>query len=70
MRASEPPAPKRFRASEAETASIRALKNWLLAAPPENPLEDQIVRQRLAAAIAILSEAQDRPSENASKKSG
>ena len=76
MSASDPPASKRFRASEAETASIRALKNWLLAAPPENPLEDQIVRQRLAAAIAILSEgqdraqdrAQDRPSEKASKQ--
>ena len=47
------PASKRFRASETEQASIRALKNWLLAAPPENPLDDQIVRQRLSAAIAI-----------------
>jgi ADP-ribosylglycohydrolase len=50
---------KSFRASETEQASIRALKNWLLSAPPENALEDQIVRQRLAAAIATLSEAQD-----------
>lgn len=48
---------KRFRASETEQASIRALKNWLLAAPPENPLEDQLVRQRLSAAIATLSES-------------
>ena len=44
MKGSVPPS-KRFRASETEQASIRALKNWLLAAPPENPLEDQIVRQ-------------------------
>jgi len=51
--------PKSFRASETEQASIRALKNWLLAAPPENALEDQIVRQRLSTAIATLSEAQD-----------
>ncbi len=48
-----------FRASETEQASIRALKNWLFAAPPENALEDQIVRERLSAAIATLSEAQE-----------
>lgn len=51
---------KLFRASETEQASIRALKNWLFAAPPENALDDQIVRERLSAAIATLSEAQDR----------
>ena len=50
---------KLFRASDSEQASIRALKNWLFAAPPENALDDQIVRQRLASAIATLSEAQD-----------
>ncbi len=66
------PAPrsdKPFRASESEQSSIRALKNWLLSAPPENALDDQIVRQRLSAAIAQLSEAQDRsrPAPMASK---
>lgn len=59
MTGSAPKSPKPFRASETEQASIRALKNWLLSAPPENALEDQIVRQRLSAAIATLSEAQD-----------
>jgi hypothetical protein len=58
---------KRFPASEAERASIRALKNWLLAAPPENPLEDQIVRLRLSEAIAILSENRSAPE---TKKAG
>lgn len=51
---------KPFRASENEQASIRALKNWLFAAPPENALDDQIVRERLASAIATLSETQER----------
>jgi hypothetical protein len=51
---------KPFRASDAEQASIRALKNWLLAAPSENAFDDQIVRQRLSAAIAHLSEGQVR----------
>ena len=46
-----------FPASEAERASIRALKNWLLAAPAESPFEDQIVRLRIAAAIATVSSA-------------
>lgn len=45
----------RNRTDEAERASIRALKNWLLAAPCENALEDQIVRLRLASAIAALT---------------
>jgi hypothetical protein len=57
MAGSGPRSPNGFRASETEQASIRALKNWLLSAPPENALEDQIVRQRLSAAIAALSEA-------------
>jgi hypothetical protein len=68
MNASDPRASKRFRASETEQASIRALKNWLLAAPPENPMDDQIVRQRLSAAIATLSEAQDHSGAKAPKK--
>lgn len=45
-----------FPASERERASIRALKNWLLATPGESPFEDQIVRLRVAAAIARVSE--------------
>jgi hypothetical protein len=69
MNASDPRASKRFRASDAEKASIRALKNWLLAAPPENPMDDQIVRQRLSAAIATLSEAQEHPRAKISRKS-
>jgi hypothetical protein len=48
---------KAFPASERERASIRALKNWLLAAPGESPFDDQIVRLRIAAAIATLSSA-------------
>jgi len=44
-----------FPASERERASIRALKNWLLAAPADNPFDDQIVRLRVAAAIATIS---------------
>lgn len=43
---------KAFPASAAERASIRALKHWLLAAPSESPLQDQIVRLRIADAIA------------------
>ncbi|ARQ01818.1 hypothetical protein [Pseudorhodoplanes sinuspersici] len=43
---------KAFPASAAERASIRALKHWLLAAPGESPLQDQIVRLRIADAIA------------------
>jgi hypothetical protein len=45
----------RFPASETERASIRALKNWLLTMPPENPFADQIVELRIAAAIATVS---------------
>jgi hypothetical protein len=45
-----------FPASERERASIGALKNWLLAAPADNPFDDQIVRLRVAAAIAAISE--------------
>ena len=41
-----------YPASPAERASIRALKHWLLAMPVENPLQDQIVRLRIADAIA------------------
>ncbi len=48
---------KTFPASEAERASIRALKNWLLATPGESPFEDQLVRLRIAAAIASVSSA-------------
>jgi hypothetical protein len=48
---------KAFPASEAERASIRALKNWLLAGPAASPFEDQLVRLRLAAAIASVSSA-------------
>lgn len=44
-----------FPASEPERAAIRALKNWLLARPAENPFADQIVRLRIADAIARLS---------------
>ena len=44
-----------IKASATERASIRALKNWLLSAPQDNPLQDQIVRLRLADAIANLS---------------
>jgi hypothetical protein len=57
---------KAFQASEAERASIRALKNWLLAAPGESPFDDQIVRLRIAAAIATLSSAalENRPAKN------
>jgi hypothetical protein len=46
-----------FPASERERASIRALKNWLLAAPADSPFDDQIVRLRIAAAIAAVSSA-------------
>lgn len=45
----------RFPASETERASIRALKNWLLTMPPEDPFADQIVELRIAAAIATVS---------------
>lgn len=48
---------KAFPASEAERASIRALKNWLLAGPIDSPFEDQLVRLRIAAAIASVSAA-------------
>jgi hypothetical protein len=44
-----------FPASERERASIRALKNWLFAAPVDSPFDDQIVRLRIAAAIAAIS---------------
>ena len=60
MKGSVPPA-KRFRASETEQASIRALKNW-------HALEDQIVRQRLSSAIATLSESQGHATLGPSKK--
>jgi hypothetical protein len=54
-----------YPASEVERASIRALKNWLLAAPVESPFDDQIVRLRIAAAIATLSSTarETRPAE-------
>ena len=54
-------APRRpaFPASEPERAAIRALKHWLLASPCESPFADQIVRLRVAAEIARLSEALD-----------
>ena len=68
MTGSTPRSPKPFRATEKEQASIRALKNWLFAAPPENALDDQIVRERLSAAIATLSEAQDRCAPEAGKR--
>ena len=44
--------------SDNEKASLRALRNWLFAGPCENPLEDQIVRLRLAFAIAAVSSGQ------------
>ena len=44
-----------FPASDAERASIRALKNWLLAAPADSAFDDQIVRLRIAAAIATIA---------------
>ena len=44
-----------FPASDAERASIRALKNWLLAAPADSAFDDQIVRLRTAAAIATIA---------------
>jgi hypothetical protein len=44
-----------FPASTAERASIRALKHWLLAMPGESLLQDQIVRLRIADAIARLA---------------
>jgi hypothetical protein len=55
-----------FPASEAERASIRALKNWLLAAPADSPFDDQIVRLRIAAAIATVSSAalENRPAKS------
>jgi hypothetical protein len=46
-----------FPASERERSSIRALKNWLLAAPADSAFDDQIVRLRIAAAIATISSA-------------
>jgi hypothetical protein len=49
--------PKAFPAGEMERASIRALKNWLLAVPGESPFAEQIVRLRIAAAIAAVSSA-------------
>jgi hypothetical protein len=56
-----------FPASEPERASIRALKNWLLSAPAESAFEDQIVRLRIAAAIAELSVALEKSSEQDTK---
>lgn len=50
-----------FPANESERAAIRALKNWLLSTPGESPFEDQIVRLRIAAAIASVTEGQDKP---------
>jgi hypothetical protein len=49
-----------FPASEPERASIRALKNWLLAAPGESAFDDQFNRLRIADAIARIS-APDKP---------
>ena len=46
-----------FPASEPERASIRALKNWLLAAPAESPFQDQMVHLRIADAVATHSAA-------------
>lgn len=46
---------KAFPASDRERASIRALKNGLLANPGDSPFDDQIVRLRIAAAIAEVS---------------
>jgi hypothetical protein len=52
-----------FPASERERASLRALKNWLLAAPADSPFDDQIIRLRIASAIAAISlAALDHPS--------
>jgi len=42
-------------ASAAERGAIRALKNWLMQGPGESPLQDQIVRLRIADAIARLA---------------
>lgn len=42
-------------ASAVERGSIRALKNWLLQGPGGSPLQDQIVRLRIADAIARLA---------------
>jgi hypothetical protein len=56
---------QQFPASEPERASIRALKNWLLAAPGESAFDDQIVRLRIAAAIATISGALDKPDQPA-----
>jgi hypothetical protein len=50
-----------FPASEPERASIRALKNWLLSTPGESPFDDQIVKLRVAAAIASLASAPGKP---------
>jgi hypothetical protein len=44
--------PRTIPASATERASIRALKHWLLSGPGESPLQDQIVRLRIADAIA------------------
>ena len=57
----DPDQRRRFPASEPERASIRALKNWLLSTPCENPFDDQIVRLRISAAIASVSTALDNP---------
>jgi hypothetical protein len=57
---------KTFPASETERASIRALKNWLLSAPVDDPFDDQMVRLRIASAIATVSSSAlaPRPSES------
>lgn len=57
-----------FPASEPERASIRALKNWLLATPGESAFEDHIVRLRVAAAIANVSTALDKAPKPAVSK--
>lgn len=44
-------------ASATERASIRALKHWLLSGPGESPLQDQLVRLRIADAIARFAPA-------------
>ena len=69
MNASDPRGSKRFRASETEQASIRALKNWLLAAPPENPWTIRSCVSGFRRQLPSLSEAQDHSRGKPSKKS-
>ena len=57
-----------FPASEPERASIRALKNWLLAMPGESAFEDQLNRLRVADAIARVSAGPDHPGHRVEPK--